>query len=94
MLGCGTAGATRWPRTTLSIRGTTRCRQAEVFSDRWFTDCGKLCGASAGRTPRPGWDQRSVEAVVEDPETDLGTVWRTIVRDLQPNQRAWLRASR
>jgi chromosomal replication initiator protein len=34
-----------------------------------------------------------VEAVVEDPETDLGTVWRTIVRDLQPHQRAWLRAS-
>jgi chromosomal replication initiator protein len=34
-----------------------------------------------------------VEAVVEDPESDLGTVWRTIVRDLQPNQRAWLRAS-
>ncbi len=30
---------------------------------------------------------------MEDPETDLGTVWRTIVRDLQPNQRAWLRAS-
>lgn len=30
---------------------------------------------------------------MEDPESDLGTVWRTIVRDLQPNQRAWLRAS-
>lgn len=30
---------------------------------------------------------------MEDQETDLGTVWRTIVRDLQPNQRAWLRAS-
>ena len=40
-----------------------------------------------------GVDQRGVEAVVEDQETDLGTVWRTIVRDLQPHQRAWLRAS-
>lgn len=30
---------------------------------------------------------------MEHPETDLGTVWRAIVRDLQPNQRAWLRAS-
>lgn len=30
---------------------------------------------------------------MEDPEIDLGTVWRAIVRDLQPNQRAWLRAS-
>ncbi|WP_207769325.1 chromosomal replication initiator protein DnaA [Nocardioides currus] len=27
------------------------------------------------------------------PDLDLGTVWRAIVHELQPNQRAWLRAS-
>jgi chromosomal replication initiator protein len=30
---------------------------------------------------------------VDDQANDLGTVWRAIVHDLQPNQRAWLRAS-
>jgi chromosomal replication initiator protein len=30
---------------------------------------------------------------VDDQETDLGSVWRAIVHDLQAHQRAWLRAS-
>ncbi|PVG84121.1 chromosomal replication initiator protein DnaA [Nocardioides gansuensis] len=30
---------------------------------------------------------------VDDRTTDLGTAWRVIVGELQPNQRAWLRAS-
>ena len=29
----------------------------------------------------------------QGPGRDLGTAWRAIVHDLQPNQRAWLRAS-
>src|SRR3954468_23893055 len=30
---------------------------------------------------------------VEPSTSDLGTAWRGVVADLQPNQRAWLRAS-
>jgi chromosomal replication initiator protein len=30
---------------------------------------------------------------VDEQVTDLGTAWRSIMRDLQPNQQAWLRAS-
>ena len=30
---------------------------------------------------------------MDDQQPDLGTAWRQIVEDLQPNQRAWLRAS-
>ena len=30
---------------------------------------------------------------MDDQANDLGTAWRAIVHDLQPNQRAWLRAS-
>ena len=75
---------------------------AACDSARWFTDCGQLLW----RTPENHRDRTDGQTTCHEAEPTPGrrsrrgagtptstSAWRSVVDDLQPNQRAWLRAS-
>ena len=43
--------------------------------------------------PEADWSATSPPAPASSASTPLGPAWRSVVADLQPNQRAWLNAS-